>query len=145
MTVGKIPIFCRAINRGKKRSKDNLCDIDTLTNNAVRELTNTTKFTNQWCMLITAIVNSQPIVWTMLRTRSNFTHWTCHYIFTTDNQWKKIKCKKKLKQIPKIVSFNGNVAIKSQVLYSIMKCDINILFVMAEIMAIFIYKQSDLF
>lgn len=57
--------------------------IKTLTNNAVWKLANTTKFTNQWCMLISAIINGQPIERTMSWARSNFAHWTSHNIFAS--------------------------------------------------------------
>lgn len=43
------------------------CDSEeTLTNDAIWKLANATKFTNHWCMLISAIINGQPIVRTMM-------------------------------------------------------------------------------
>lgn len=79
----RIHYFGCITKRRKGKRIFTFCDIITLTDNAVWKLANATKFTNQWCMLVAAIIDGQPIVWTMTGTRSDFTHWTCHNILTT--------------------------------------------------------------
>lgn len=71
----------------------------TLTDNAERKFTNTTEFSNEWGSFIATIIDGQPVKWTMIGARANFTHRTCHYIFASVN---KVKKKSTLILSPKI-------------------------------------------
>lgn len=46
------------------------------TNNAERKFAHSTELTDYWSVFIATIVNGEPIVWTILQSRSNLFHRT---------------------------------------------------------------------